>query len=112
LGGRLSVKQEKNDPIYNVATLLQRVKNEDLKDEKKKSSVFQATTEPQIVRKTSGRQVECWRSFLRVLKCFSCLSERRAKERKKERKKEVDCNGVCIFSEIFTSCYMYVFMSL
>jgi hypothetical protein len=31
---------------------------------KKKSSVFQATTEPQIVRKTSRRQVECWQSFL------------------------------------------------
>jgi hypothetical protein len=26
--------------------------------------------------------------FLRVLKCFSCLSEGRAKERKKERKEE------------------------
>jgi hypothetical protein len=38
--------------------------------------------------------------FLRVLKCFSCLSEGRAKERKKERKKEVDCIGFCIFSEI------------
>jgi hypothetical protein len=51
--------------------------------------------------------------FLRVLKCFSCLSEGREKERKKERKnerkKELDCIGVCVFSEIFTSCYMYVF---
>jgi hypothetical protein len=45
--------------------------------------------------------------FLQVLKCFSCLSEGRAKE----IKKEVDCIGVCIFLEIFTSCYMYVFMS-
>jgi hypothetical protein len=57
------------------------------------SSVFQATTEPQIVRKTSRRQVECLRSFffLRVLKRFSCLSEgrvERKKGRKKERKKE------------------------
>jgi hypothetical protein len=33
-----------------------------------------------------------------VLKCFSCLSEGRAKERKKERKKEVYSIGVCIFS--------------
>jgi hypothetical protein len=32
--------------------------------EERKTSVFQATTEPQIVRKTSRRQVECWRSFL------------------------------------------------
>jgi hypothetical protein len=37
--------------------------------------------------------------FLRVLKYFSCLSEGRAKE----RKKEVDCIGVCIFSEIFST---------
>jgi hypothetical protein len=50
--------------------------------------------------------------FLRVLKWFSGLSEGRAKVRKKERKKEVDCIGVSIFSEIFTSCHMYVFMSL
>jgi hypothetical protein len=33
-------------------------------------------------------------------------------EKNGERKKEFDCIGVCIFSEIFTSCYMYVFMCL
>jgi hypothetical protein len=41
--------------------------------------------------------------FLRVLKCFSCLSEGREKERKKERKKEFECIGVFIFSEIFST---------
>jgi hypothetical protein len=35
-----------------------------------KSSVFQATTEPQSVRKTSRRQVECWRSFFAGIKIF------------------------------------------
>jgi hypothetical protein len=34
---------------------------------KKQSSVFQATTEPQIVRKTSRRQVECWPDFSMIL---------------------------------------------
>jgi hypothetical protein len=34
------------------------------------SSVFQATTEPQIVRKTSRRQVECWQSFIAGVKMF------------------------------------------
>jgi hypothetical protein len=38
--------------------------------DKKMSSVFQATTEPQIVRKTSRRQVECWRSFFAGVKMF------------------------------------------
>jgi hypothetical protein len=39
----------------------------------KKSSVFQATTEPQIVRKTSRRQVECWRSSFAGVKMFQLL---------------------------------------
>jgi hypothetical protein len=37
---------------------------------KKTFNVFQATTEPQIVRKTSRQQVECWRSFFVGVKMF------------------------------------------
>jgi hypothetical protein len=46
------------------------VNNGENKNLKKKYSVFQATTEPQIVRKTSRRQVECWRSFFAGVKMF------------------------------------------
>jgi hypothetical protein len=37
---------------------------------KKISSVFQATTEPQFVRKTPLRQVECWRYFFAGVEMF------------------------------------------
>jgi hypothetical protein len=49
---------------------LRKKKTHRLSEKKKMYSVFQATTEPQIVRKTSRRQVECWRSFFAVVKMF------------------------------------------
>jgi hypothetical protein len=75
--------------------------------------VFQATTEPKIERKTSRRQVECWRFFWGgVLKCFSCLSEGRAKERKKERKKEGKKGVRIFFRNFYKLLYVCVYVSV
>jgi hypothetical protein len=51
-------------------TRIQKYNNYLVEGREKKISVFQATTEPQIVRKTSRRQVECWRSFFAGVKMF------------------------------------------